>query len=61
MSARKWPIYSMPVGGSFTVERPPKQFRTNLYSRARQHGLLLSIKRRERFNPASPFVVKRVA
>lgn len=60
MTARKWPIYTMPVGGRFVVDQPPKQFRTNMYSRARERGWRLSIKRAERFNQASPLVVVRV-
>lgn len=61
MSALKWPIRTLPVGGHFIAENPPKQFSSNLSKRARELGIQLSIKRRERFNPASPRVVKRVA
>lgn len=58
---RKWPIYTMPVGGSFTVERGTKCLRRNLYSRAYRHGIVLHIRRFNGSDPASGFVCTRRA
>jgi hypothetical protein len=58
---RKWPIYTMPVGGRVTVENPPKSLRFNLYRRAALHGMVVSIRRFNGQDPLSGFVVTRRA
>lgn len=58
---RKWPIYTMPVGGTFTVEQPPRRLRRNLYRRASFHGIVLNIRRFNGQDPFSGFVVTRRA
>jgi len=58
---RKWPIYTMPVGDSFTVERPSKSLRRHLYSRAALHGIVISTRRFNGQDPFSGFVVTRRA
>jgi hypothetical protein len=56
---RKWPIYTMPVGDSFTVEQPPKRLRPNLHRRAGLHGIVLSFRQ---LRPGEPgFTVTRRA
>lgn len=62
MSALKWPIRTLKVGESFVVENPPpKQMHSNFARRARELGIKLSIRRREWFNRATPYVVTRVS
>lgn len=58
---RKWPIYTLKVGGRVTVENPPKSLRFNLYRRAAVHGMVLSIRRFNGQDPLSGFVVTRRA
>lgn len=58
---RKWPIYTMKVGSSFTVEQPTKCLRRNLYNRAKLRGIALTIRRFNGQDPLSGFVVTRRA
>ncbi len=58
---RKWPIYTMPVGSSFTVEKTTPYTRRGLYHRAAMHGIVLNIRRFNGKDPASGFVVTRLA
>lgn len=58
---RKWPVYTMEVGSSFTVEKPPKSLRFNLRRRAAVHGIVLNIRRFDGQDPMSGFVVTRRA
>lgn len=58
---RKWPLYTMPVGGTFTVDKPSPWLRQSFYRRATMHGIVLSIRRFNGSDPASGFVVTRRA
>lgn len=58
---RKWPVYTMAVGASFTVEKPPKCFHWNMRNRARELGIRLSIRRLQPRDPRSALQVTRVA
>lgn len=56
---RKWPIYTMPVGDTFTVENPSQNLQRNLYNRAKLHGIVLSFKQLK--SGELGFVCKRLA
>lgn len=58
---RKWPLYTMPVGGTFTVDKPPRRLRRNLYRRAAAHGIVISIRRFNGQDEFSGFVCTRRA
>lgn len=58
---RKWPIYTMPVGSSVTIENPPKRLRFDIYRRVAAHGIVLSVRRLNSRDPMSGFVVTRRA
>lgn len=61
MSARKWPVRSMIIGSSFVVEQPTKALKSNLYNRAHEYGMRLSIKKAKRSQTDPAWVVTRVA
>jgi hypothetical protein len=58
---RKWPIYTMPVGRSVTIENPPKRLRFDIYRRVAPHGIVLSVRRINSRDPMSDLVVTRRA
>lgn len=60
MSARKWPIYTMKVGSAFVLERPTWSLRSRLHTRANERGIWLRMNRVQKFDPASPVIVRRV-
>ena len=46
MSARKWPIYTMPVGHVFLVVKPPKRFVETVSRYGLASGKVFRTKRR---------------
>lgn len=61
MSARKWPIYTMPVGAWFQVSELPRCFATKVHRYEEQTGKAFRITRWDKFDPKSPKVVRRIA
>lgn len=45
MSARKWPIYTMPVGHVFLVVKPPKRFVETVSRYGLQSGKVFQTRR----------------
>jgi hypothetical protein len=61
MSARRWPIYTMPVGSWFQVSTKPKNLRTKVGRYQEESGKRFEVRRWEKHDPNSPIVVRRVA
>ena len=59
MSVRKWPYYTMPVGGHFFLFNPPKSFAVNLRIWAAENGKRFHIRRWDRKDP-KVIVVRRI-
>lgn len=61
MSARKWPIYTMPVGSWFQDASLPKKFGTTVWRYQQESGKKFEIRRWNTKDPNSPKVVRRIA
>lgn len=61
MSARRWPIYTMEVGGWFQTSSLPRGFRAKVCRYQERTGKQFSVSRWERDKPNSPMVVRRIS
>lgn len=61
MSARRWPIYTMPVGSWFQDASLPKRFATTVHRYEKESGKKFKICRWEKHDPNSPKIVRRIA
>lgn len=61
MSARKLPIYTMPVGSWFQVVTKPQSFRVRVSRYQAESGKKFQVRRWEKHDPNSPLVVRRIA
>lgn len=61
MSARKWPIYTMPVGAWFQVSSLPRGFADRVCRYQNESGKKFQVRRWDRNDPNSPRIVRRVA
>lgn len=61
MSARKWPIYTMPVDSWFQVSSLPRSFRQKVVRYQEASGKKFQVCRWNKDDPNSPKVIRRVA
>lgn len=60
MSARRWPLYRLEVGESYTVWNAPRRHKTTVYRYGTETGKRFCIRRLvDRVNP--PLSIRRVA
>lgn len=61
MSARKLPIYTMPVGSCFQVATNDRSLRVRVSRYQAESGKKFQVRRLEKHDPNSPLVVRRIA